>query len=186
MLRLEFFLCRKERCNPFIGISKNMFEKNSRNLLTADEYACLQRRRTIHNFWHILNLQNVIKFPSFPRFAVPRVCQDSWPMHLAHYNPLKTQLWNEDADDPQMIKGNQVLILLFSWTAGRRWSVSMNKPGLVIVIVDHNFGPWGFNWDPLVACSLVAWEPHVRHGVSTVADAWCDWGPKFGWSTWLT
>ena len=75
--------------------------------------------------------------------SFPRVCQDSLPIHLAHYNPLKTQLWTEDADDPQMIKGNQVLILLFSWTVGLRWSVQMNKPGLVIVIVDHNFGTLG-------------------------------------------
>lgn len=84
--------------------------------------------------------------------SFPRVCQDSLPIHLAHYNPLKTQLWTEDADDPQMIKGNQVLILLFSWTVGLRWSVQMNKPGLVIVIVDHNFGPWGFNWLRSIGC----------------------------------
>lgn len=28
----------------------------------------------------------------------------------------------------------------------------MNKPGLVIVIVDHNFGPWGFNWLRSIGC----------------------------------
>ena len=103
----------------------------------------------------------------------------------------------------------------YQWTVGLRWSVQMNKPGLVIVIwvvvsnifyfhpylgkwsnftnifqrgwnhqlviVDHNFGLGG---STEIHCLLVfglleSLMSHVRHGVSTVADAWCDWGPSW-------
>jgi len=49
----------------FLGIFLKFSEKNSRNLLTADEHACLQWRRTIHNFCTFLIYKMWSNFPAF-------------------------------------------------------------------------------------------------------------------------